>query len=219
MTDTAQEALDSLAHLVMCRCGPAYTERGLHDPDCRHYYAEGIATLRAALAAAPQPTTPGQRMIRAAEEAVAIARGEAEPASVYPAPEWEICEVCRGTGIAGHPDSGNTCCLCDGSGAVDPQPAVTDRQALVGAIRAARCEWANDGDSESCPDQAIADALLARGLRLPGNETMAWAVVGEDGGVRPDEIRASKKEAALIVLDGERIKRVAIRVVEGGDDE
>lgn len=104
--------------------------------------------------------------------------------------------------------------------AAAPQPAVADREALVEAIRAARCEWANDGDGESCPDQAIADALLARGLRLPGgDETMAWAAIGPDGKAEAEAVHFHREIVERDLRDGERVVRVAIRVVEGGDDE
>lgn len=66
---------------------------------------------------------------------------------------------------------------------------------------------------------AIADALLARGLRLPADETMAWAVVGEDGEVIPGSIYPTRDEAERVCdYEGERVVRVTIRVVEGGDD-
>ena len=141
-----------------------------------------------------------------------------------------------------------------------------DREALVAAVRNARVSWANDGNSESCPDEAIADWLIEHGLRLPSgeakprrcaecdceggeyectwikpgpdrdnalqqladlgqqadraSETMAWAVVGEDGEVIPGSIYPTRDEAERVCdYEGERVVRVAIRVVEGGDDE
>ena len=64
--------------------------------------------------------------------------------------------------------------------------------------------------------EAIADALLARGLRLTGDETMAWAVADCQGAIRAAftwSVRARHERAT-----GERVVRVAIRVMEGGDD-
>ena len=144
-------------------------------------------------------------------------------------------------------------------------PVRSDREALVEVIREARIAWANDGDGESCPDAAIADALLARGLRLPApkmeprrcaecdceggeyectwikpgpdrdnalqqladlgqqadraSETMAWAVLGSDGRPMPDAIYSERKGAHRLKPHPQaRIVRVAIRIVEGGDD-
>ena len=146
--------------------------------------ADGYKRLQARVdRSAPQPATPGERMIRAAEEAVAIARGEAEPASVYPA----------------------------------PQPAAVDREALVRLLQIiTRNGSLDDGRTLH---EVIADALLARGLRLSGgDETMAWAVIGEDGTVNPWSVREDREFAEAWAEPGDSIKRVAIRVVEGGDD-
>lgn len=54
--------------------------------------------------------------------------------------------------------------------AAAPQPALKDREALMEVIQQAlwRCP-----DTGQMPDDAIADALLARGLRLPGDEYAA----------------------------------------------
>lgn len=65
---------------------------------------------------------------------------------------------------------------------------------------------------------AIADALLARGLRLPADETMAWAVVGENGKIDPRRLWINSRDAEEYCERDERAVRVAIRVVEGGDD-
>ena len=67
--------------------------------------------------------------------------------------------------------------------------------------------------------EAIADALLARGRRLPGEETMAWAVIDKHGRIDPHTIYPDEWMADRKVDPGERIARVAIRVVEGGDDD
>lgn len=101
--------------------------------------------------------------------------------------------------------------------AAAPQPAPMDREALVEVIVDADDRYDRvQGGSWS---GAIADALLARGLRLPGgNETMAWAVVGDDGKPEPHLVSALKQKAEQWVLPGRHLVRVAIRVVEGGDD-
>lgn len=93
-------------------------------------------------------------------------------------------------------------------------------------------------DTGQMPDDAIADALLARGLRLPrqddalqqladlgqqadrASETMAWAVVGEDGAVELVYVELDRGGLAKMIANslGKKAARVAIRVVEGGDD-
>ena len=98
--------------------------------------------------------------------------------------------------------------------------SVPDRDALVDVIEKAGAIWrqspAKERDEKSM-SEAQADALLARGLRLPGgDETMAWAVVDCQGAIRAAftwSVRARHERAT-----GERVVRVAIRVVEGGDD-
>lgn len=45
--------------------------------------------------------------------------------AAQPAPE--LCDVCGGHGMAGHPDSGAICLRCNGSGGIKPSPdAVTE---------------------------------------------------------------------------------------------
>ena len=155
--------------------------------------ADGYKRLQARVdRSAPQPATPGERMIRAAEEAVAIARGEAEPASVYPAPQPA-------------PEQGMTRAevgqMLDGKR--------HDREALVEAIREACPEpWISHGGAAD-----IADALLARGLRLAGGgETMAWGIVRKDGEIIAGGLR-NKEAASNFAHEGERVVRVAIRVL------
>ena len=62
----------------------------------------------------------------------------------------------------------------------------------------------------------VADALLAAGLRLPGAvqpaETLAWAVVGEDG--VPSLVSQDRVTAMHLGGPGESIVRVSIRRVE-----
>ena len=109
--------------------------------------------------------------------------------------------------------------LCDTRAALAaaPQPA-PDREALVEVV--AEELRASLGTTEATwLAEDVADALLARGLRLPGGETMAWAVVGEDGEVIPGSIYPTRDEAKRVCdYEGERVVRVAVRVVEGGDD-
>ena len=45
-----EQAISELRDLVRCRCHPAFTDRGLHVPDCNYYSAEAVEVLaRAAL--------------------------------------------------------------------------------------------------------------------------------------------------------------------------
>ena len=98
-----------------------------------------------------------------------------------------------------------------------PQPA-PDREELVRLLRIiTRNGSLDDGRTLH---EIIADALLARGLRLPGgDETMAWGVVDKHGNLDPHTIYPDEWMADRKVDPGERLVRVAIRVVEGGDDE
>lgn len=102
----------------------------------------------------------------------------------------------------------------DAALAAAPQPA-PDRETLESIFYNSADAYIEEHDR-----RAIADALLARGLRLPGgDETMAWAVVGEDGEVIPGSIYPTRDEAEQVCdYEGERVVRVAIRVVDGGDD-
>ena len=109
--------------------------------------------------------------------------------------------------------------LRDGKAEVAPQPAVVDRGELVRLLQIiTRNGSLDDGRTLH---EVIADALLARGLRLPGgDETMAWAVVGEDGEILLNSVKKDRSKAERYIFDAsERLVRVAIRVVEGGDDE
>ena len=98
--------------------------------------------------------------------------------------------------------------------AAAPQPAPVEREALVDVV--AEELRATLGTTEATwLAEDVADALLARGLRLPGDETMAWAVLGEDG--KMVAINYDRMTAQHLCNPGERIERVAIRVVEGGE--
>ena len=99
-----------------------------------------------------------------------------------------------------------------------PAPAADERDEIERIIcDAFTCDLRGRGDEDGAFWQTAADALLARGLRLPGgNETMAWAVVGSDG--KMVAINYDRMTAQHLCNPGERIARVAIRVVEEGDD-
>ena len=43
--DPVEQALAELHDLVRCRCHPAYTGRGLHDPDCECDSAEAVTIV------------------------------------------------------------------------------------------------------------------------------------------------------------------------------
>ena len=107
-----------------------------------------------------------------------------------------------------------------------------DRDALVEMIR----PYVGVGMAH-----ALADALLARGLRLPSvdvnettvhshqgglmcaddtqaaGETMAWAVVSIDGQIMRVS-RDGRELAEKFAGPGDSVKPIAIRLVEGGDD-
>lgn len=125
--------------------------------------------------------------------------------------------------------------------AAAPQPAVADREALVDADSLSRhigelgnqihnlvCKYQNDEKlSERLGElratawdlERRAHALLARGLRLTdAPETLAWAVVREDGAVLANTVRWGRDDVDAKFGDLGPSVRVAIRVVEGGDD-
>ena len=92
-----------------------------------------------------------------------------------------------------------------------------DREALVGVI-SDLIHNAADAYIEEHDRRAIADALLARGLPLPGGDaTMGWGMVRKDGEIIAGGLR-NKEAASNFAHEGERIVRVAIRVVEEGDE-
>jgi hypothetical protein len=45
MTIEVDQAIAELQELVKCRCDPAYTDRGLHDPDCQCDYASEVKVI------------------------------------------------------------------------------------------------------------------------------------------------------------------------------
>lgn len=103
--------------------------------------------------------------------------------------------------------------------AAAPQPAVADQEALVEVIDNALRDWSNLPPLTCLRASYVANDLLARGLRLPGgDETMAWAAIGPDGKAEAEAVHFHREIVERDLRDGERIARVAIRVVEGNDD-
>jgi len=95
-----------------------------------------------------------------------------------------------------------------------------DREALVRIMAKAHKAWAVDLNDGRAIREAYADALLAAGLRLPGGEeTMAWAVVGEDGALVDGTVTVDRWRTSAYLQRGGCIRPVAIRVVEEGEDE
>lgn len=93
----------------------------------------------------------------------------------------------------------------------------TDREALAGIIR-------RQGTATMAADVVIvnvkqaAAALLAAGWRGPdASEVLAWAVIREDGAIFSGDF-GCKEEAAVFCYSGERVARVAIRVIEEPSD-
>lgn len=109
--------------------------------------------------------------------------------------------------------------------AASPQPAPEDREALVEGIAQIidhpSVYMGGPSRNSLRIAEAIvkeyADTLLARGLRLPAPETMAWGILRKDGEIIAGGLR-NKEAASNFAHEGERIVRVAIRVVEGGDE-
>ena len=105
--------------------------------------------------------------------------------------------------------------------APQPAPAAADERAEIERIicDAFTCDLRGRGDEDGAFWQTAADALLARGLRLPEDgETLAWAVI-EDGIISPNLIDSEKESVQrwAEAWKGSMV-RVAIRVVEGCDD-
>ena len=124
--------------------------------------------------------------------------------------------------------------------AAAPQPAPVDRETLVDLITDAELRWQSKGPHTGpTKSLAIADALLAAGLRLAivvchetpvGDtqaplsitddmqtpaETLAWGAVNKDGAIQPDLISKDRVVTEGLAKDyAERVVRVAIRIVE-----
>ena len=117
--------------------------------------------------------------------------------------------------LAGYVSPQSAIDMLDAALAATPQPASVDREALVEAIR--ETGW-------SCLEgpEAIADALLAAGYRKADpltdeRETLAWAVVRDDGLVK--HVTGNGRNLARQWAEsGDAVVRVAIRVVEDGGD-
>lgn len=104
--------------------------------------------------------------------ATALSKLLAAEAAAQPAPE--LCDVCGGHGMAGHPDSGAICLRCNGSGGIKPAPdavaevRIADDDSLASRISELGwqihnlgCEYQND------------EKLLGRLQDLRG---MAWEI-------------------------------------------
>lgn len=220
MTDNLREALEDMA-----RC----------DQWPRFSFDEVQRRARAALAAAPQPARINRSHLVATISNTGNLLGWRGDTiaddlmsrfditlrnSAAPQPA-ELCQFCH--------DAGASSCAC-----LQPAPeqGMTraevgqmldakrhDREALVEVIKATAGRTMGENVVIGGAGE-IADALLARGLRLPGeDETMAWAVVGKDGAIIPGSVWTEWEDALPHTYrEGARGVRVAIRVVEVGDD-
>lgn len=93
------------------------------------------------------------------------------------------------------------------------------RDALVEVLAIAESRWLRDPHDLRHEHEVFADALLAAGWRGPdASETQAWAVVGKDGEIETDTVHPNLDHVQSDLRAGQRIVRVAIRVIEGGDD-
>lgn len=71
-------------------------------------------------------------------------------AAEQPAPE--LCDVCGGHGMAGHPDSGQLCSRCHGSGGIKPAPDAVAEAPTDGQLVSA-CLSYNHGYGLMDPEQ------------------------------------------------------------------
>ena len=103
-----------------------------------------------------------------------------------------------------------------------PAPAADERAEIERIIcDAFTCDLRGRGDEDGAFWQTAADALLAAGYRKADGladerETLAWAVVGGRRPIDSSDIFMREEDAKLYRGKGERIVRVAIRIVEGG---
>ena len=99
-----------------------------------------------------------------------------------------------------------------------PAPAADERDEIERIIcDAFTCDLRGRGDEDGAFWQTAADALLAAGYRkadacADAPETLAWAVVGEDGSLIG--INYDRETAQHLCNPGESVVRVAIRIVE-----
>ena len=230
MTDMLREAAEYILD-GMGIDGPDYTV----DPDDEYLDAanskwvkETLSRLAAALAAAPQPAPVMQYYYK--DNTCPAEYGRAENC---------ICWHNEGKGPFPDLKNGDAIPLAYGSAVgltwrAAPQPAPVDREALV--------EFMKDAVNRHPPGKpydVIADALLARGLRLPGNgarnrveydDAGMLDEVVTDAGIHLERMsdngwflsgqRSDGSEIA-VWIKGKVVaveERPAIRVVEGGDD-
>ena len=181
---------EALRVIINCGLETRYGLMDCIDNTGRAYQSQQLADLvhkaRAALAAAPQPAPTHECPV--CEETVTWTR----PGSPY-------CGECAA-------DNGRDVRMR--SIGTAPQPA-PEREALESIIYNAADAYIEEHDR-----RAIADALRARGLRLPGDgsrKTMAWVVVEQDA-------QPMLKDGYSAVAVGPRPGTWLVRVVEGGDD-
>lgn len=210
---TAPRAVDPLREALTRIAEPKYGLQGImedySDANAFNYHAMKYwrdlavgygATARTALAAAPAPQpTPD----------VAISRAMIDAA--YKALPPDAC----GTIAEGEMER----VLMAALRAAAPQPASVDREALADLITDAELRWQSKGPHTGpTKSLAIADALIAAGLRLPGavrpDEMLAWAAVGESGRIDVESIAIDPDEVRLAPQPMQRVVRVAIRRVE-----
>ena len=218
----------------------------LNEKEQRGTTNAAITRARAALAAAPQPApvdaysmfrriyeesggpSPELREAYAKYKAATAPQPEDDHPDIPDTPEDRAYRKGWNEGIA----AGHKLVPIDDPAAPQPAPEEGLTRAQVGAmldakrhdrealVRLLQIITRNGSlDDSRTPHEVIADALLALGLRLPGaDETMAWAVVGEDGKIDPRKLWINSRDAEEYCERGERAVRVAIRVVKGGDD-
>ena len=131
-----------------------------------------------------------------------------ESGKAYPWPALDIADDLARAALAAAPQ---------------PAPAAADERAEIERIicDAFTCDLRGRGDEDGAFWQTAADALLAAGYRKADGladerETLAWAVVGGRRPIDSSDIFMREEDAKLYRGKGERIVRVAIRIVEGG---
>ena len=102
---------------------------------------------------------------------------------------------------------------------VEPEGGYLEREAVLAALAAAPQPAPEDGTAE-CEVAWVTDSLWShKPAPQPAPETMAWAVVDEDGRIDADSIAKDAMDVRISPKPCLRVVPVMIRVVEGGDDE
>ena len=218
--DPLREALDLILANIntksKCACmGPRFGE-----PLCpcamTHAARDRLLQMRAALAAAPQPAPVDAlegkiygflRAYRQVE--VCDEEGDGYPLV-------DALSIDRGGIDVGEREIAHLASELAHALAAAPQPVPVpvpvDREALVAILLGHDLHLSLSAEQRN----AIADALLAAGLRLPGavqpDETLAWAVIDDDG--RLSLVNYDRLTAVHFAGHGEQVVRVAIRIVE-----